>query len=328
MRDFCSYFDSRYLPQALALADSLRRHCERFRLWALCLDDASYRTLQGLAIDGIVPISLEQFERGDDALQRAKSNRSPVEYYFTCTPSLPLFVLRAHPDVVEITYLDADVFFFSSPEALFDEIRGSSVAIVPHRFPESMRVWERCGVYNVGWLTFRRDEHGLACLHWWRDRCLEWCHDRVEPDRFADQKYLDDWPQRFRGVHVIRHAGANVASWNLANYRSTGWDGERVLLDESALIFYHFHHVKPRRSWLFETDFHIHRVRLTDVMKQRVFTPYLRSLDRQRALVARLGGSPPTDSIRPTPAVRVPVLSTLSSLAAGHMLVYVGGRVR
>ena len=327
-RHFCTYFDRRYLPNALALVESLRRHCGDFRLWALCMDDASHTALRTLAIAEVSPIGLAEFERGDGPLAAAKQNRSMIEYYFTCTPSLPLFVLRNHAEVDAITYLDADLFFFSDPAPLFAEIGSSAVAIVPHRFPPANRRFERYGIFNVGWLTFRRSDAAFACLTWWRERCLEWCFDREEPSRFADQKYLDDWPSRFESVHVVRHKGANVASWNLANYDLTRRDA-RVFVDDEPLIFFHFHHLKRRRAWLFETDFAPHGARLNRVLKEDVFTPYCRLLDDKAATVARAFEASAADPLRPTArAGRFPLLATLSDFAAGNLLLYVGGRVR
>jgi hypothetical protein len=329
-RHFCTYFDHRYLPHALALTASLRRHCRDFRLWALCLDDAAHAALQSLAIPQLTPIALTDFERGDDALAAAKRNRSTIEYYFTCTPSLPLFVMRLDPSIDAVTYLDADLFFFSDPQPLFDEIGDASVAIIPHRFPAANAPrFERYGIYNVGWLTFRRTAAGLVCLQWWRERCLEWCFDREEPSRFADQKYLDDWPSRFDGVHVVRHQGANVASWNLANYDLTR-RGDRVFVDDEPLIFFHFHHFKRRRTWLFETDFAPHGARLNRVLKEDVFTPYCRTLDEKAADVATLVDARPAVQLRPMPrpGARLPLLATLFDLASGNLMLYVGGRVR
>jgi hypothetical protein len=327
-RHFCTYFDRRYLPKALALVDSLRRHAGDFHLWALCLDDAAYRALQTLAIPEVTPIALAEFERGDEALAAAKRNRSTVEYYFTCTPSLPLYVFREHGEVDAITYLDADLFFFSDPAPLFDEIGPSAVAIVPHRFPSANSRFERFGIFNVGWLTFRRSAEATACLTWWRERCLEWCFDREEPSRFADQKYLDEWPSRFESVHIVGHKGANVASWNLANYRVTQRDG-RLLVDEEPLIFFHFHHLKQRRPWLFETDFAPHGARLTRVLKEDVFTPYFRILDEKAAEVDRVLDGWAADSLRATTATgqRFSLLTAVSDFAAGNLLLYVGGRV-
>ena len=287
MRHFCTYFDHRYLPQGLALYESLRRHCGDFCLWVLCLSDSCHRVLDKLALEKIRPIALSDLERGDDELLKAKGNRSIVEYYFTCSSSLPLHVFKLQPDVEMLTYLDSDLWFFSSPEPLFDELGGNSIGIVSHRFPASLHHMEKNGIYNVGWLTFRRDERGLACLRWWQERCLEWCYDRHEPGRFADQKYLDDWPERFPGVAVLQHTGANVAPWNLANHPVEENAGG-VLVDGQALIFFHFHHLKRLRGWLFETALPQYQVKLNGVLKRRVFAPYLAALDAQRRRVQPL----------------------------------------
>jgi hypothetical protein len=296
IRHFCTYFDHRYLPRGLALVDSLRRHCPNFRLWVLCFDDLCLEALRKLAIKEVLPVALAEFEQGDAGLLRAKGNRSMIEYYFTCTPSLPLFILKKDSSVDMVTYLDADLFFFASPEPLFEELGDNSIAIIGHRFPPAMRHFEQYGVYNVGWLTFRRDERALACLRWWRERCLEWCFDRVDAGRFADQKYLDDWPARFPGVSALQHKGANLASWNLANY-SVGENEKAVFVDGQPLIFFHFHHLKQRKSWLFETDFAEHKVKLNGTLKRRVFTPYFRVLEEKTRAAARVladaGSAPP-----------------------------------
>jgi hypothetical protein len=329
-RDFCTYLDRRYLSRGLALAESLRRHCATMRLWVLCLDDEAHAALTAAALPGIVPIALADFEAGDSELLAAKANRSLVEYYFTCTPSLPLFVFRTHPEVGRLTYIDADLFFFGDPEPLFEEIGDSSIAIIPHRFPEAMRVWEKCGIYNVGWLTFRRDVNALACLRWWRERCLEWCYDIVEPTRFADQKYLDDWPSRFAGVHVVTHKGANVASWNVLGHH-LATSGDRVLVDGQALIFFHFHHLKQRASWLFETDFHVHAAKPSRIVKRHIFSPYLKVLhEHARVAARRLNGvtdepDPIRESLQGTGPIRF--REVLRDVRAGKSLVYLNGRV-
>lgn len=329
MRHFCTYLDHRYLTRGLALAGSLRRHCPDVRLWVLCLDDVSYAALVALGLPHIVPISLADFERDDRPLQVARSNRSLIEYYFTCTPSLPLFVLRHQPQIEMLTYVDADLFFFGSPEPLFAEIGDSSIGIIPHRFPETMSHLEQFGIFNVGWLTFRRDENGLQCLEWWRERCLEWCYDRVEPDRFADQKYLDHWPQRFNGVHIIQHKGANVASWNVLGHCITKSPGG-VMVDDQALIFFHFHHVKQRASWLFETDFLAYDVKPSRVVKRDVFSPYLKALAKQARVVLRLTGAPDDPPpIRETLMGGAPlrIRQVIRDVTAGKSLLFLNGRV-
>ncbi len=156
---------------------------------------------------------LAELEAGDSCSGRrqAPTLEWQVEYYFTLSPCWPHWLLRARPEIAAITYLDADLMFWSSPAPFFAEIAaaGASVGITAHRYPVSLRSLEKWGRFNVGIQYFRRDAAGLAVLADWRARCLEWCHDRLEPDRFADQKYLDAWPERFgRAVpccHASRH---------------------------------------------------------------------------------------------------------------------------
>lgn len=244
---FCTYFDHRYLPKGLALYWSLRQYCPEFKLWVLCLNQTCYDVLSQLNLPDINLIAMADFERGDEALKRTKQNRTTVEYYFTCTPSLPLFVLKNNPEVDMITYLDSDLFFFSEPYPIYAEIADRSIGIIEHRFSPERLSLKEFGIYNVGWLSFRRDLNGLDCLRWWRERCIEWCYDRPENGRFADQKYLDDWPSRFQGVAVIKHKGANVSHWNTNNYLIYA-EPNRVWVDEQPLIFFHFHGFKVYKN--------------------------------------------------------------------------------
>ena len=275
---YCTYFDQHYLTRGLALYRSLEAHSRPFRLWVLCMDEVVYAILKQLALPEIEPIALAAFEQGDEALLEAKQQRSLIEYYFTCTPSLPLYILTHQPEVERITYLDADLFFFSDPAPLFAEVGERSIAIIGHRFPADLRHRERAGIYNVGWLSFRRDEHGLGCLHWWRARCLEWCYDREEPERFADQKYLDDWPERFQNVLVVRHPGANLAPWNLRNYQLTqGADGS-TYVDGEPLIFFHFHGLKRVNRWLYIHGLGNYRTQSSLLLRQAIYRPYVQLL--------------------------------------------------
>lgn len=278
MLNFCTYFDQHYLTRGLALYRSLHKHCPEARLWVLCMDDATYGALTELKLPQVYPISLEEFERDDESLRIAKANRSRIEYYFTCTPSLPLYVFNHWSKTDLITYIDADLFFFANPAPLFKEMAGGSVAIIGHRFPPNLKNLEKNGIFNVGWLSFRRDTNGLACLRWWRDRCNEWCYDRLESGRFADQKYLDDWPTRFRNVVVLEHKGANVAPWNLSNYHLDYQNGDTVRVGNQPLIFFHFHGLKKITSRWYDTGWRTYGVTPSMVLRGQVYEPYIKAL--------------------------------------------------
>lgn len=249
MRHFCTYFDINYLLRGLTLYRSLERSGCDFHLHVLALDDACFDVLERLALERMEPIALRDVEAAYPELLKAKANRSVVEYYFTLSPVLPLFLLKLDSEIDVVTYLDADLFFFESPEPLFAELGARSILITEHRFPDYLREKEKFGRYNVQYQSFRRDEQGLACLERWSAQCIEWCYDRLEDGRFADQKYLDEWPGRYSRLVVSQLEGAGVAPWNWATVPMRLTDG-RVTVGDEPLIFYHFHGLKILRPWL------------------------------------------------------------------------------
>lgn len=245
LQHFCTYFDRNYLTRGLALYASLKLHCrEPFVLWVVCFDEESYERLTGLRLPGMRLIRRQEFEADDEGLAKARTDRSSVEYFWTCTPSVMLFVLGREPAIQAITYLDADLYFFSDPRPIFEEFANGSILIVGHRYSQEYTHFEvSAGIYNVGLMVFRRDSDGLGCLRWWRDKCIEWCFARFEDGKFGDQKYLDDWPSRFPNVIVSGHLGSGVAPWNLSRYRMRLGD-EGISVNGQPLIFYHFHGLK------------------------------------------------------------------------------------
>ena len=169
-----------------------------------------------------------------------KPTRSLLEYYFTLTPCLPNWILSADapPDV--ITYLDADLFFFASPEPIFAELGSGASALMPHRWCRRLAGMMKYGFHNVSWISFANNTDGRRCLAWYRRQCLDWCYERVEEDRFADQKYLDCLAEIFPGVVSVRNRGANVASWNIEDDPVVLRDGV-LCVGNDRLIFFHFH---------------------------------------------------------------------------------------
>jgi hypothetical protein len=247
-REYCTLFDRHYLPRGLALYESLRRHEPGCRLRVFCMDGVTKSILDRLDLPDLLPVALEELEQHDPELKAVKDERTPLEYCWTATPSVALYCLERHREIELITYLDADLYFFSSADTLFAEMGDDAVMIVPHRYaPETAHLEATSGIYNVELVSFRQDDAGLEALTWWRERCIEWCYYRVEDGKLGDQKYLDDWPERFRRVHVLKHIGGGLAPWNVSQYRIHERNG-RVMVNDVPLVFYHFHSLKLLRA--------------------------------------------------------------------------------
>jgi hypothetical protein len=243
MRQFCTYFDKRYLVRGLTLYRSLTA-VEDIALWVLCLDDETRRALDQLKWPGIRAISIQDLERADEALAAVKRKRTPVEYYFTCTPSWISYVLQqSRGECDSLAYVDADLFFYDSTAQLDLEFASASILLTAHRFPPEIAHMEKFGNFNVSFLLFRNDSNADKALRRWRTQCLEWCHDRLEDGKFGDQKYLDDWPDAIPGVREVQHPGAGVAPWNWSRFE---WKltHNGTMIDGAPLIFFHFHDLR------------------------------------------------------------------------------------
>ncbi|AWJ93471.1 hypothetical protein Sp245p_26805 (plasmid) [Azospirillum baldaniorum] len=280
---FYTYFDRNYLPRGLILRDSLRASGVAFRLNVLCLDPATACHFAAEASGDTIPVPLAELEAADPALAAVKSQRSTASYYFTLTGAFGRFLFDRNPAIGQLTYLDADIQFFGSPETVFEEIGDAPVAIVPHRFSDRNAAKRRYGLFNVGWITWRRHPVGFACLDDYRAQCLEWCHDYMDGDRFADQRYLDVWPSVYPGLHVIAHKGANLAPWNLDSQPLELRDG-RILADGQPLVFYHFHRLRQTGAAAFKRNLGDYLANPAEVpgsaVVEAIYRPYEEQLTR------------------------------------------------
>jgi len=343
--NFCTYFDTNYLTRGLSLYRSLHRHCAQAKLWILCMDSFCYEALLKLNLPNVTLIRLEDFERGDIQLTESKSDRTSVEYYFTCTPSLILYLFQNYADLELLTYIDSDFFFFSDPTDVLVEVAKHSISITPHQFPTNQRYLEKkYGIYNVGWITFRRDQEGMSCLSSWRKQCIEWCYDRVENGRFGDQMYLDDWPNHYSNLKIINHIGINLAPFNLANYNLTIRNG-MVFVNEAPLICFHFFGLKKFLGSVFYFSANLYGVQPTRTMIDQIYEPYLRSLSTiEDELRPLLSGAVATSSIRGISQKRTQLglpqtadkfvmnvkhwMKTFSAILSRRFIVFLHGRVR
>lgn len=283
MNHYCTYFDRGFLIQGFALWRSLARHDPDATLWVLALDDFTAELLNELADQRLHVVRLAELEAGDPELLAVKSGRARVEYYFTLSPCWPRWLLATRPAIDRLTYLDADLFFFANPAPIFGamDAAGASVIMTAHRFPSWLRHYERHGRFNVGVLVFRRDAAGRACLDDWRARCLAWCYDRLEADRYADQKYLDAWPERLgASLLVLEHRGVNAAPWNWGG----GVPDRECNLRE--LIVFHFARFRPLaddRWWQSgQLDYGV----MPAARRNAIYGPYWRALAAARAEIA------------------------------------------
>ena len=257
----------------MALYESLLENCPEFHLYIYAFDDVSFEILVSLNLSYATIVSLGELE--DEALLEVKSTRSVAEYCWTCTPSIIKHAIETY-QLPACTYLDADIYFFSDPASLIDELGDGSILITEHRYTSEYNQTKNSGIYCVQFTTFKNDTSGMSALNWWREACIEWCYNRVEDGKFGDQKYLDDWTVRFEGVHVLQHLGGGVAPWNVQQYDLSD--------PRFAVVFYHFHGLKFIQNQMVNLG----KYKYTPAVLSRVYEPYISHIERINAQLASI----------------------------------------
>ncbi len=279
MLNFCTLFDINFATQGIVMYESLKANCDDFHLYIFAFCDECYELLNKLNLEYATIISLNEFE--DEELLKIKPTRTLGEYCWTCSSSTIKYCLEKF-NLDQCTYIDSDLYFYSNPKVLLDEMNQDSVLITEHRFTPQYDQTEASGKYCVQFISFKNDKKGLSVLNWWQNACLDWCFARVEDGKFGDQKYLDDWTQRFEGVHVLEHLGGGVAPWNVHQYDVSG-KNKKIYLNEiitskkAEFVFYHFHAIKIEKTG--KIDIPRYCFYKIGSKKQRlIYVPYIKEL--------------------------------------------------
>jgi hypothetical protein len=244
MRYFCTYFNSGYLDRALVLLESLRCWTPQFTIYVLAFDSVVVDFFAQHDWPEVCILPLEAFESRNTDVAKVKMQRTRAEYFFTCTGAWINDVFEQHPDIDVLTYVDADLCFFSTVEQLFTVLGERSILIAKHNPAVHEGLVSPYGRFNVGLLTFRNSPVGRSCVRRWREQCVEWCYDRLEEGKYADQKYLDTWPSDYAGHVVIAPPGINTGPWSLhEGCLSVDLKGN-IVVDGHPLVVYHFQGIR------------------------------------------------------------------------------------
>ncbi|MBE5870539.1 MAG: glycosyl transferase [Lachnospiraceae bacterium] len=290
---YCTLFDSNYLDKGMVLGNSLNRVSDNHILYILAMDDKCYEILQKENIKNTVVIRLSDFLSQE--LEKIKNERSRAEFCWTCTSHLINYIFETF-DAKICTYVDADLYFYSNPAVLIEEMGKCDAQIVEHRFTKriSDRVSRnKSGKYCVEFNTFKNNKGGRQLLSWWMQKCIESCSITSDSTVFGDQKYLEKWGNK-SNVSVLKNLGGGVAPWNIGQYRFVKKVGDTIVMRKGSskfsLVFYHFHNLNYldkdhaninvyKRNW--KTD-----ARLV----KTVYDPYLKEIDNTKDMLEKKYG--------------------------------------
>lgn len=243
MQTFCTIVSRDYLPYAKAVQASLRCYDAGHILQVLVTDvteDDAPANEEGLQIWTIQDLAnSETFQK----LYKKYGHRQAAdEFRWALKPVFLAYLLNSGFE--KVIYVDADVYFFSSPQFLFDQLEVSSVLLSPHWRSIDPILFEdlfallKDGYFNAGFIGANRN--GINALGWWTDACTAKMEKSVTLGLYDDQKYLDLMPHEFIGVQVLQHRGCNLAYWNLESNLRQLHNGKLLINGEFEPVFVHF----------------------------------------------------------------------------------------
>jgi hypothetical protein len=236
---------SNYIPKAQVLAESLKRHNPDVTfIIGLTERSAPAVATECPGCDGVILSS----DMGIESFDAFIFKHSIVEASTAVKGHIFLELLRRYPHEQEFVYLDPDIQVFGPLDELKDALSCHDIVMTPHLCEPEDELFaimdnEICalkhGVFNLGFLAIRRTEESQRFIQWWSDRLLEFCYADIPGGLFTDQRWMDLAPCFF-DVHVFRHAGYNVAPWNLSKRKVVfGPDGQ-PMVNGLPLRFFHF----------------------------------------------------------------------------------------
>lgn len=211
----------------------------------LALDEETSKKLTEINRGNIEIIEFSNFQDLD--LLSLVGTRPWREICWTSAACLLKYCIEKYSNFEFVGYIDADCYFLGDIEVMLNEIPfAKNIAIHEHRFSPDRAIWlERSGRFNVGVVVGRPGAEYLECVNVWRMQVLDFCGVDLDNGLCGDQTYLNDWPIRYRGLHIFEAIGIGVAPWNLNNYQ-VSIDQGQILVDERPVIFFHFHGLEIR----------------------------------------------------------------------------------
>jgi hypothetical protein len=214
-----------YWTRVLVLAESLKRWHPQDDFVLVAVDHPSDELkveLRSPLIDLVIDTtSLHRFHPAMAATQL-----SIVE--FSTSVKADSLITLFDMGYESVGYLDPDTVVFSELSGLEACMRQADLVLVPHQLTPDFEDWAireneigtlKHGTFNFGCLLVRNSPEGRRFAEWWSHRLSTYCLDSPCEGLFTDQKWGDLVPIFFPSTQICRHAGVNVASWNLRERR-------------------------------------------------------------------------------------------------------------
>ncbi|GAB2773507.1 hypothetical protein GCM10027275_15610 [Rhabdobacter roseus] len=241
-----------YLAQARTLGDSLASTNPDISYFIGLVD-----RLEGVAFDPayqpaypLVEVHTIGIDGFDDMCERyniTELNTAVKPFYFT-------YFFQRFAEATNVIYFDPDIIVYQPLGGLLRSLGTSEAVLTPHincpvndrKTPNELHHLNT-GVYNLGFVAFRRSTQTLAYIRWWEEKLRYECLIALCEGLFVDQNWMNFLPLFVPNTHIEREPGYNAAYWNLHERYFSEREGTFWVNEKYPLIFFHYSGYDPAR---------------------------------------------------------------------------------
>jgi len=213
----CTIISKNYLAHARTLADSFYKNNPEGKMFVLLVDDINNCFEPKEEKFSLVNIN----EIGIQDLNSFCFKYSIIEQNTGAKAHFLDYLFKKY-NFKKLIYLDPDILITNSLENISTLLDEKSIVLTPHitdHIQDNKRPSEsdlkKAGVYNLGFIAIRNNETTKKFLEWWKEKLYNFCLMEPENGYHVDQKWIDQVPDLFKDIFIIKHPGYNVAYWNL-----------------------------------------------------------------------------------------------------------------
>ncbi|MET3126719.1 hypothetical protein ABID42_001821 [Arcicella rosea] len=258
-----------YLYQAFSLGDSIKKTNPDYEL-IICLTDKMPEVNFPIPYK-ILPVESINFP----ALEEYSQKFSIIELACAFKPIFAFYLLKSYPSLEKLIYLDTDIYLYDSLVGIEKNLDEHDIILTPHitkAIPLSERWNEKqylnAGLYNAGFIAFKRTENSLKFLDWWQTHLNKYGYLDYCKGMGADQLCLNFVPVFYEKVLVDYNPSLNIAYWNLQERELNFVDGKYFVNQNTPLVFFHFSGYNPDKPTLISKHFKLPKNRSQKALKQ------------------------------------------------------------
>jgi hypothetical protein len=192
-------------------------------------------------------IGIEGFAEMADRYNITELNTAVKPFYFT-------YFFKQYPQAQNVIYFDPDIIVYQPLTGLLNSLKNHEAVLTPHintpiedrQTPNELHHLNT-GIYNLGFVAFRRSAVNTAFINWWEEKLRYECLIDLCNGLFVDQNWMNFLPVFVPDTYIERNPGYNAAYWNL--HERTFSEHEKVFYvnDDNPLIFFHYSGYDPEK---------------------------------------------------------------------------------